>query len=156
MTTPVQLGFQWLTGTGPRKQYFRAGDPMTTELASHKGVNTARAIMMGRLADGSWRADSNGGVANELGTGAGGVVQFIRDYTGTSNNLTATYLGSYSGTVTISNVKEHSAVLIFHITNTSNLASATHLPGYENIPGYGNWESFVNSIPGSSGPMSTM
>ena len=53
---------------------------------------------------------------------------------------------------------DHSATLVYHVENTSDLASATHLPFYGEIDKVcrcgDQWEAFVNSIPGDSGPLS--
>jgi hypothetical protein len=105
---------------------------------------------------------SGGGIAHSLG-GLDGVGNYINDYSGIatggrSGNLAVTFLGSYSGTISVSNVTSSGATLNYHVSNISDLASATHLPFYGeiyNACGCGDaWEAFVNSIPGDSGPLS--
>jgi hypothetical protein len=132
---------------------------MTQQLIQHHGVQEARQIMIERVRKGQVAA---GTIGYSLG-GMDGVVSFIKDYStivtaGRTGNLAVTYLGSYAGTIEVTNVTDHSATLVYHVENTSDLASATHLPFYGEIDKVchcgDQWEAFVNSIPGSSGPLS--
>jgi RHS repeat-associated protein len=154
-TTPVQLGLQWLTGTGPRHQIFRGGDPFTELLKKHSFIIATKSALVAELVAGQSDAKQ---VGYSLG-GVDGVGKYIGDYAtlltgGATGNLAVTYLGSYTLTITPTQVTSSGAHLAYHVSNASTLASATHLPFYGLIPGHQDWENFVNSIPGGSGPMS--
>ncbi len=154
-TSPWQLGVQWLTGVGPRKQIFRGGDPFTELLRKHAFISASKTAFANSLLSGG---PASNGYAYSLG-GVDGVGKYVADYStlltgGATGNLAVTYLGSYNLSISASAVTARGAHLTFHVSNSSTLASATHLPLYGIIPGYGDWENFVNTLPGDGGPMS--
>jgi RHS repeat-associated protein len=145
--TPWQVGWEWLTGTGPRVHNFTDGDPFTELLRHHQHVqDLINDVCNGTL-------PPNGQFNYNLG-GLGGVPKYLQDYStlftgGLTGNLAVTYLGSYALTYS-----ETNGVLDIQVTNTSSIASATHPP----VVGYTNWWNNNIGTPlnnfFSSGPMS--
>jgi hypothetical protein len=90
-----QLGWEWLSETGPRRHDFGPDDPATQVLRKHDFVQGVRdKVATGAIKPGKAQAQSYA-----LG-GWKGVPEFIKAYSavptgGASGNLAAAYLGSY-------------------------------------------------------------
>ena len=145
--SPWQVGFEWLSGRGPRVHNFTDGDPFTETLRHHQHIQE----LINDVCNGT--LPGNGRFNYELG-GLGGVPKYLRDYStlfsgGVTGNLAVTYLGSYGLSYSTTN-----GTLNIHVWNTSSIASATHPP----VIGYTDW--WNNNIGGPlnnwflSGPMS--
>ena len=145
--TPWQVGWEWLTGKGPRVHYFTDGDPFTEQLKQHSHIqNLVKNVCSGEL--------RQYGNDNYSLSGIQGVPKYFKDYStlltgGLTGNLAATYLGSYTLRYEVID-----GVLNIHVENNSTMSSATHPP----IIGYTNWwdnnigKPLDNTF--SSGPMS--
>jgi RHS repeat-associated protein len=145
--TPVQLGWEWLTGTGPSVRTFNDNDRMTEMLKEHSHVlQVAKEVCNG--------SRSPEGSAPYNLSGLAGVPKYLRDYStlatgGLTGNLAVTYLGSYQ----LSYVASGGAVTM-HVKNSSSAASALRPPvlGYTQA-----WQQNVGSRIDhffASGPMS--
>jgi RHS repeat-associated protein len=145
--TPWMLGWEWLTGIGPRDRSFFDGDPMTEQLKDHAHVQqVAASVCSGAIAP-------SGRQPYQL-SGLQGIPKYIRDYStlataGQTGNLTATYLGSYGLTYSRSG-----RTVNMTVTNTSTIASGFRPPvvGYTTL-----WDKYVGNPMNealSSGPMS--
>jgi hypothetical protein len=145
--SPWQVGWEWLTGTGPRVHNFTDGDPFTELLRHHQHIqDLINDVCNGKI-------PSHGNFSYNL-DGPQGVPLYLRDYStlftgGTTGNLAVTYLGSYG-----LSYSETNGILDIQVTNTSSIASATHPP----VIGYTNWWNNNIGTPlnrlFSSGPMS--
>ena len=157
-TTPWELGWEWLTGQGPREQVFSEGDPMTEQLKTHSYLDEVRATMAERAA--AWNYGTYRG-RYDL-SGPEGVPKYVGDYSnvltgGRSGNLAVTFLGSYDIRSTVLAIDQEAATadVFFHVHNESTLASATHPPGIGYTPFWErNVEPVVNSLTSGGGPMS--
>ncbi|HEY6202469.1 MAG TPA: RHS repeat-associated core domain-containing protein [Candidatus Limnocylindria bacterium] len=146
-TSPWQLGWEWLTGTGPREHNFTDGDAFTELLRGSDYIQQlTKAVGSGALPD-------SGPVVYSLG-GIDGAAKYARDYStvvtgGRTGNLAVTYLGSYTGSYSVTN-----GILEIRISNESTIASATHPP----VIGYTDWwqDAIGNPLNQAfaSGPMS--
>jgi RHS repeat-associated protein len=147
--SPWQVGWEWLTGTGPSSHAhnFTDGDPFTELLRRHEHIQD----LINKICTGN--PPPNNRDDYELG-GVGGVPKYFRDYTtlltgGYSGNLAATYLGSYGLSYSVTG-----STLNIHVWNNSTVSSATHPP----VIGYTNWwnQHIGNPLDNffSSGPMS--
>jgi RHS repeat-associated protein len=160
---PWTVGWQWLTGTGPRSQNFGNDDPFTEMLQQHEWVEETRQKIEGELAAQCASCNKTplqGNNNYELG-GLQGVPKYFRDYStlltgGLTGNLAVTYLGSYqlSYQTTRIDCKDGIGQVHFHAFNVSSIASATHPPviGYTSV-----WNTYIGSPLNnvfSSGPMS--
>jgi uncharacterized protein (TIGR03437 family) len=145
--SPWQVGWEWLTGWGPREHYFTDGDPFTELLREHQHIQELiQGICSGSLTQ-------NGSFDYTL-KGLQGIPKYFRDYStlltgGLTGNLARTYLGSYHLKYSVTN-----GTLNIHVRNSSTIASATHPPWI----GYMDWWSNYIGNPlnnfFSSGPMS--
>ena len=142
-TSAWGLGRQWLSGTGPRGQHFRDGDPFTKMLQRHEHIQDTRNQISNGLANGSIVANKT--YTNNYGLGGlGGVPKYVRDYStlttgGLTGNVAVTFLGSYGLKYEVLSVDEESgtAQVRFYMSNTSTIESATHPP----VIGYTSWWS---------------
>jgi len=149
-TNPWQLGLQWLTGLGRRNQKFGQKAPFTSLLRKSSHVRSVIAVAKKALSAGKIPSEK----ADYSLSGADGPAKYVADYStlatgGITGNLAQTYLGSYSMTVSTSNIGCTSATLTMTAFNRSTLASATHIP-----MAYGLYDDFMNSLAGDSGAMS--
>jgi len=146
-TTPRELGWEWLSGTGPRDRQFTDGDKMTEMLKRHPHVQeVARQVCDGALPPEDTAPYKLSGLA--------GVPKYLRDYStlatgGLTGNLAVTYLGSFGLSYAVSNGEVN-----MHVTNSSSAASALRPPviGYTQA-----WQKNIGSRINqffSSGPMS--
>lgn len=142
-----QVGWEWLSGRGPRTHHFTDGDPFTELLRHHEHIQE----LINEVCNGN--APPNNGFDYQLG-GFGGVPKYLRDYStlcsgGLTGNLAVTYLGSYGLSYSVTN-----ETLNIHVWNYSTISSATHPP----VIGYTNWWNQHVGDPldnfFSSGPMS--
>lgn len=154
--TPVDVGMEWLTGTGPRHRDFVAGDTFTDMLISHDHVKDALNIISERIVSNEEHKPISYSLA-----GIQGVGKYVKDYStlltaGQTGNLAVTYLGSYSlnYTVTDIDIKRRTAIVHFTVGNSSSIQSATRPPviGYTDVwkNGPGRW---INNVI-QTGPMS--
>ncbi|MBI4320635.1 MAG: hypothetical protein HY675_19260 [Chloroflexi bacterium] len=151
LTSAFDLGVQWLLGLGPSEQVFYAGDEMTELLRTHSYIDEVRATMAARVAQ-----EEYGSYYGRYDlSGLQGVPKYVGDYAnvltgGRTGNLAVTFLGSYDVEVTVLSVDKEggTAQISLHVSNESNLASATHPPvlGYTEF-WQQNIEPLVNSIP---------
>jgi hypothetical protein len=155
---PWQVGWEWLTGNGPRDRAFMDGDMFTKMLQQHEHVDATRSIIKDGLANGKELPGSN---PYSLG-GVQGVGKYLKDYStlatgGTTGNLAVTYLGSYNlkYTITSVDVENRTATVHFSVNNSSTIQSATRPP----VIGYTSWwrNNVGNKLNDAlkSGPMST-
>jgi hypothetical protein len=120
----VDLGFEWITGMGPRNRTFVAGDQVTTEIQKSREVRDARMGMNAQIAKGDYSTYRFGrNLRNESRLSF--VISFGVDLI---VNRTRAYLGSFSGEIKVLKVKDGVATLAFTIKNFSGLESATRLP----------------------------
>jgi RHS repeat-associated protein len=152
--SPWEVGWEWLTGNGPRHRDFTNGDQFTEMLRQHDHVAATRALIMQSIANGGPLKGSNPYRLD----GVQGVGKYLRDYStlltgGTTGNLAVTYLGSYVLNWQAT-VNGNLATLVFTVNNSSTIQSATRPPvlGYTDA-----WQNTIgawlnNQL--SSGPMS--
>lgn len=155
--TPVQVGWEWLTGTGPRQHNFVGGDPFTELLKQHDHIEQVRATVITELSAGNY---SPGNADYNL-SGLQGVPKYVKDYStlvtgGTTGNLAVTYLGSYQLDYKIVRVDPVNGIaeVSIHVHNDTTIASATHPPVFGYTPW---WEQNVSqplNAAFSQGPMS--
>jgi RHS repeat-associated protein len=155
--TPVNVGLEWLTGSGPRHHEFREGDPFTELLQTHEHLELVRSIIASKISAGNFQP---GSMPYDL-SGIEGVPKYIKDYStlatgGQTGNLAVTYLGSYQLDyyVVSLDIAKGTAKVLIHIQNSSTLGSVTRPPVIGYLPIWQNTvESLVNTI-SSIGPMS--
>jgi RHS repeat-associated protein len=161
---PWTVGWQWLSGTGPRSHQFGDGDYFTQLLQQHGHIEDLRNTLRGQLTAQCENCDDTpleGNDNYELG-GLQGVPKYFRDYStlltlGKTGNLAVTYLGSYEMAYETTQIdcKHGVAQVHFHVHNSSTIASATHPP----VIGYTRWWNQYIGGPlnnlFASGPMST-
>lgn len=131
MTTPLGspwgVGWEWLSGKGPRTHHFTDGDPFTELLRNHKHIQQLiNDVCSGKMPPQGKDDYSLGGLS--------GIPQYFDDYStlldgGLTGNLGATYLGSYNLNYSVSN-----GVLNINVYNPSTISSATHAPYFGYTP----------------------
>jgi RHS repeat-associated protein len=149
-SSPWQVGWEWLTGTGPRMRVFENGDPFTELLKQHSHMQSVRNQARSQLEN----CDVTPGEAPYQLSGFQGVPKYFRDYStlvtgGLTGNLAVTYLGSYDLNYSLTDINwtTGTATINFGVTNTSSFASATRPPvlGYTDF-----WQKYV------SGPLNNL
>ncbi|HQK02574.1 MAG TPA: RHS repeat-associated core domain-containing protein [Verrucomicrobiota bacterium] len=142
--TPWELGWEWLTGDGPRHRDFGPGYYMAEGLRQHEHVKDSIDKMKTEI---FFRCQSckNGDFTKSYPyslAGWGGVLKYLHDYStlgtgGMTGNLVVTYLGSYGLNITASDIKcaKGTAKLSFLVNNSSTAASGTRPP----VLGYTEW-----------------
>jgi RHS repeat-associated protein len=145
--SPWQVGWEWVTGRGPREHNFTDGDPFTELLRRHEHIqNLINGICNGSLpASGTYRYDLSG---------LQGISKYFRDYStlltgGYTGNLAVTYLGSYSLDYTVTD-----GTLNIHVENPSTISSATRPPYFGYMPWWNNYVAPAMDNLLSAGPMS--
>lgn len=128
--SPWRLGWEWLTGSGPRSRTFSDGDAFTELLRDHKNI---QSLVREANSPNRWIPDV--GKWDYSVGGVDGVALYLHDYSnwftgGRTGNLAVTFLGSYDVDYRIAGPTLH-----VHVTNTSSIQSATHPP----IIGYTRW-----------------
>ena len=153
--SPWAVGWEWLTGKGPRHRNFTNGDNFTEMLRQHEHVSETREIIKDAIANGGELADVN---PYSLG-GLKGVPKYFKDYStlltaGKTGNLAVTYLGSFNLTYKVTSIKGNMATVLFTVNNSSTIESAFRPP----VVGYTEWWSNNIGRPltnfFSSGPLS--
>jgi RHS repeat-associated protein len=154
---PWTVGWEWLSGTGPRSHNFTNGDPFTVLLQQHSHIQDVGNLIADQLRAG----DTSSGQAPYNLSGIEGIPKYLRDYStlttgGLTGNLAVTYLGSYGLDYTIGTIDwaNRVAQVDFHVTNSSTIESATHPPviGYTDF-----WSNYIGQPLNdffSSGPLS--
>jgi RHS repeat-associated protein len=163
--SPVEVGWEWLTGTGPRQRTFTEDDSFTQLLRQHSHIHDVEAAIGRQL--GQCRVPTpqslqeDGTNSNYSLAGLGGVPKYVADYSalatgGLTGNLAVTYLGSYELSFNVGsiNLSAGTAAVDFHVSNTSTIASGTRPPviGYTSA-----WQSTVGKALDAmsvTGPMS--
>jgi len=162
-TSPWELGWEWLIGTGPRVHHFGPGDPFTEKLKEHKHIEKVRGKISKRLTEKCKKCANflESGSDNYSLAGIKGVDKYLRDYStlvtfGLTGNLAVTYLGSYELYYRSLKIvcRKGVAKMRFKVINTSDMRSLLHPPiiGYTKI-----WNQTVGRIANkifSQGPMS--
>ena len=145
--TPYQLGYEWLSGNGPRHREFKDGDKFTELLRKHNHIQNKIKEIRGVLEtrcklknNSDFRLDGENG--NYSLGGVEGIFKYIRDYStgfipGAYGNLAVTFLGSYEASFQVTKIDccKGSAHLKIDVNNKSTLASSLHPP----IIGYTKW-----------------
>jgi RHS repeat-associated protein len=126
--SPWQVGWEWLTGSGPHAHFFTDGDPFTEKLRNHEHIQE----LINDVCNGT--LPSSGSFNYRL-NGVQGVPKYLRDYStlftgGLTGNIAVTYLGTYGLDYSVTN-----GTLNIHIWNISAISSATHPP----VLGYKGW-----------------
>jgi hypothetical protein len=160
-TNPWELGWSWLTGTGPQSQCFGPNDEFTKLYREHANTKGVIAYFLSE-----WQRTGK----YELGhtymydyqlSGFDGVGKYLTDYgtlttAGLTGNLAYTFLGSHQVRMTpIRENADGSVTWRYTAYNESDIESATHPP----VIGYTDWWSdtvgaFVDKVVGDEGPMS--
>jgi len=128
-TTYYQLGWEFLTGQGPREHRFRAGDPALEELRRAPSVQEMRTRVRETPSFYGHKRRADHSLS-----GLNGVPTYLQQYGaiptgGLAGNLAEAYLGSYQGSYNVLSVSpEGRARVRFRATNDSTLASAMHPP----------------------------
>ena len=158
--SPWQVGWEWLTGTGPRDRAFMDGDSFTEMLKQHEHIQDVKEKIATALSTGSELPSKPEDLNYALG-GLGGIPKYIRDYStlataGKTGNLAATYLGSYTVKYKLTNVdiQNKTATIHFRINNSSTIESATHPPVLGYFPIWGEVIGEPLNEFFSSGPLS--
>ncbi len=149
---PFTVGWEWLSGSGPRTNFFENGDYFTELLKKHIFIEEIRKGISDDLETRCLDCNENNSdfepVRYSLG-GIPGLFKYAKDYStiltvGTTGNIAVTYLGSYGLNYRAERIvcKLGIARIHFNVTNSSTLASATRLP----ILGYYEW---WNNYPGN-------
>lgn len=163
--TPVQVGWEWLSGTGPRQRTFTEEDRFTQMLRQHKHVETVVAAIQTQLGNCQTPTPQSLAAAgtnpNYNLSGVEGVPKYIGDYStlatgGTTGNLAVTYLGSYGLSFNVGSVNSSAgtASVSFHVTNTSTIASGTRPPVIGYTPAWQNTVGRALNGAFQTGPMS--
>ncbi len=137
--TPVEVGWEWLTGTGPRQRTFTEEDRFTQMLRQHNHINLVIGAIQSQLGNCQTPTPQSlkaaGTNPNYNLSGIEGVPKYINDYStlasgGTTGNLAVTYLGSYGLSFNVNNVNASvgTASVSFHASNVSSIASGTRPP----------------------------
>jgi RHS repeat-associated protein len=136
---PIQVGVEWVTGTGPRQRTFTGEDQFTEMLRTHSHMQLVLGAISTQL--GNCQVPTPDSL-REAGTnpnynlgGFGGVPKYVGDYStlatgGATGNLAVTYLGSYSVGFDVRNINRSTgtASVSFSVSNSSTFASATRPP----------------------------
>ncbi|MER6854034.1 ALF repeat-containing protein, partial [Streptomyces flaveolus] len=160
-TNPWELGWSWLTGTGPQSQCFGPNDEFTKIYREHANTKGVIEYFLSQ-----WQRTGK----YELGhtymydyqlSGFDGVGKYLTDYgtlttAGLTGNLAYTFLGSHQVRMTpIRENADGSVTWRYTAYNESDIESATHPP----VIGYTDWWSdtvgaFVDKVVGDEGPLS--
>ena len=142
--TPWELGWEWLTGNGPRHRDFGPGDYMTEGLRQHWHIKDSIDKMKTEIFFRCQSCKNGDFTKSYLYSLAGweGIPKYLYDYStlatgGNTGNLVVTYLGSYGLDITASDIKcsKGTAKLSFLVNNSSTAASGTRPP----VLGYTEW-----------------
>ena len=137
--TPFELGVEWLTGIGPRHRDFKNGDYFTELLRQHKHIQEAKQEIKEDIKRKKLITDVYYRDPYEL-KGIQGVGLYVKDYStlatgGLTGNLAVTFLGSYRMKYMITEITPTKAKVVFVVTNSSSMQSASRPPviGYLDV-----------------------
>ncbi|MER7765141.1 ALF repeat-containing protein, partial [Streptomyces sp. NPDC097619] len=158
-TNPWELGWSWLTGTGPSSQCFGPNDDFTRIYREHQHTQNTLAAVAALTRSGNFQLGTTLKYNYSLG-GFGGAGKYLQDYgtlttAGLTGNLAYTFLGSHQVRLTpYRKNADGSVVWRYTAYNESDIESATHPP----VIGYTDWWSkgpgkLITEIVGDSGPM---
>lgn len=141
--TAWDLGWEWLTGVGPRDRTFVDGDLLTEQLKQHSHIEDTRNLIRSRLSNGITDPIAN----NYSLDGVDGVPKYFGDYSnllsgGNTGNLAVTYLGSYELNYKIDHLEGDYATVTFTAFNRSTIGSATHPPIIGYTPA---WSEYIGT-----------
>ncbi len=143
----VDLGFEWVAGTGPKHRDFGGNDAFTQSLMDHYHVQRVREIAADNINSGNYnigaevaqRYNKKTGVMenNGLNHSLNSKTVFM-DFT---TNMSAAFLGSYNMDYTVKSVDKEAgtATIQFHVSNDSTMNSGTHIA--PELGGYSDWWS---------------
>ncbi|MFE5594053.1 DNRLRE domain-containing protein, partial [Streptomyces sp. NPDC056549] len=143
----VDLGFEWVSGTGPKHRDFGGNDAFTQSLMDHYHVQRVREIAADNVNGGNYNlgadvkqyTDKDTGVVynNGLNHSLNSKTVFM-DFT---SNMSAAFLGSYNMDYTVKSVDKEAgtATIQFHVSNDSTMNSGTHIA--PELGGYSDWWS---------------
>ncbi|MGW6565164.1 golvesin C-terminal-like domain-containing protein [Streptomyces sp. NPDC054975] len=143
----VDLGFEWVSGSGPKKRDFGGNDAFTQSLMDHYHVQRVREIATDNINGGNYNLGAtvsqyvdkdtgrveNNGLNHSLSTKT-----LYMDFT---TNMSAAFLGSYNMDYTVKTIDKEAgtATIQFHVTNKSTMNSGTHIA--PELGGYSDWWS---------------
>lgn len=137
--TPFELGVEWLTGIGPRHRDFKDGDSFTELLRQHEHIQQAKQRIKEDIRLKKIVIDQEYTDHYQL-NGVQGVGLYLKDYStlatgGLTGNLAVTFLGSYRMKYTITEITPTKAKVVFVVTNSSSMQSASRPPviGYLDV-----------------------
>ncbi|MFB9390392.1 RHS repeat-associated core domain-containing protein [Streptomyces coeruleoprunus] len=142
--TAVRLGWEWATGTGPKKRSLDGDSRFTQTLQRHHHVQSARQDIAWKAESGKLKMGSSG--RKDYSLGSWGLFGLYRDFVGVGRGLAApgpnqpaAFLGSYILHYTITGVdrKKGTVTIDFRVSNESTINSAVHTSPA--IGGYGDW-----------------
>nr|WP_325063626.1 RHS repeat-associated core domain-containing protein [Streptomyces marianii] len=144
----VDLGFEWVAGTGPKHRDFGGNDAFTQSLMDHYHVQRVREIAADNINIGNYnlgatvaqgKPDKETGLIpnNGLNHSLNSKTVFM-DFT---SNMSAAFLGSYNMDYTVKSVDKEAgtATIQFHVSNNSTMNSGTHIA--PELGGYSEWWS---------------
>ncbi|MGQ4418687.1 RHS repeat-associated core domain-containing protein, partial [Streptomyces sp. SAS_269] len=140
----VDLGFEWVSGRGPKHRDFGGNDAFTQSLMDHYHVQRVREIATDNINGGNYNlgknvhqyTDDSGVVQNNGLDQSLNTKSLIKDFT---SNMSAAFLGSYTMDYTVKSVdkKAGTATIQFHAHNSSTMNSGTHIAPA--LGGYSDW-----------------
>ncbi|MFE9442533.1 DNRLRE domain-containing protein [Streptomyces sp. NPDC006602] len=140
----VDLGFEWVSGSGPRHRDFGGNDAFTQSLMDHYHVQRVREIAADNINIGNYNlgknvhqyTDDSGVVRNNGLDHSLNSKSLIMDFT---SNMSAAFLGSYTMDYTVKSVDKEAgtATIQFHVNNKSTMNSGTHIA--PELGGYSEW-----------------
>ena len=142
--SPWALGWEWMTGNGPRDREFGQGHPLTDQLRDSWKIEEVAKRVTSEIAAKCVICDTSPISGRDAYSLAGwqGVPEFAREYSavatlGLTGNLTVAYLGSFSIEYKVTNIlcKDGVANIEFRVFNSSTLASGIRPP----VIGYTDW-----------------
>ncbi len=146
--SPVRLGWEWLTGTGPDLVTLGEDNMMTKQLQQHGHIQEAREMIAEQINLGNptytpeYKGDPETGEPKTL-TYSLGTKHLIDDML---HNETAFFLGSYNATWVVDSIDRENgtATVTFTCINESDMNSATHTAPF--LGGYGSaWDDAVGN-----------
>ncbi|WP_405601325.1 DNRLRE domain-containing protein [Streptomyces sp. NBC_01410] len=142
----VDLGFEWVSGTGPKERDFGGNDAFTQSLMDHYHVQRVREIAADNINIGNYNMGEtvaqgepdektgfipNNGLNHSLNSKT-----LFMDFT---SNMSAAFLGSYTMDYTVKSIDKEAgtATIQFHVHNNSTMNSGTHIA--PELGGYSDW-----------------
>ncbi|MFI0925360.1 DNRLRE domain-containing protein [Streptomyces sp. NPDC021012] len=143
----VDLGFEWVSGTGPKHRDFGGNDAFTQSLMDHYHVQRVREIAADNINGGNYNLGSKVSQYTDKDTGVvynNGLNHSLNSKTvfmDFTSNMSAAFLGSYNMDYTVKSVDKEAgtATIQFHVSNDSTMNSGTHIA--PELGGYSDWWS---------------